>query len=147
MTAPRFTLAGRVPAGVAVLGVPVYADLTSPAGAGASLDQEFLVQRRFEGKPGQAQAVLADDATTEVALGVGPRDAVDAEAIRRAGAALARQAGNATTLATTLGTAGSDPELIRAAVEGIGLGTYRFDGTRKSAPRLNELAQVVVVHW
>ncbi|MGH9115327.1 MAG: M17 family peptidase N-terminal domain-containing protein, partial [Acidimicrobiales bacterium] len=102
MAPPRFEVAGAVPAGVSVLGVPVFSDLTTPAGAGAEVDRKFLAQRRFEGKPGQALALLADDGTTVVALGVGERGAVDQAALRRAGAALARLAGDATAVATTL---------------------------------------------
>ncbi len=134
----------RAPDGAAVLGVPVFADLSVPPGAGASLDRGFLAQRRFEGQPGQAQAMLADDGSTVVALGVGPRDRVDADALRRAGAALARQAGNASEVATTLAAAASAPEHVIAAVEGIGLGAYRFDGARRP-PRPGRLERVLMV--
>jgi leucyl aminopeptidase len=122
----------------------VFADLSSPPGAGAAVAREFLAQRRFEGQPGQALAVWADDGTTVVALGVGPRDQVDADGLRRAGAALARQAGDATEVATTLPAAASDGDLATAALEGIGLGAYRFDGAR-SRPRPGRLDRVVVV--
>src|SRR5262249_19652198 len=101
-------------------------------------------QRRFDGQPGQALAVWADDGTTVVAVGVGPRDQVDADGLRRAGAALARQAGDAAEVATTLPAATSDPNLVTAALEGIGLGAYRFDGAR-SNPRPGRLDRVVVV--
>jgi leucyl aminopeptidase len=146
MTAPRFEVVSRTPARAraAVLGVPVFADLSTPPGAGAALDRDFLAQRRFEGQPGQAQAVLADDGSTVVALGVGPRDRVDAGALRRAGAALARQAGTATEVATTLAAAAPLPDLVAAAVEGIGLGAYRFEGARKPA-RPGRLERVLVV--
>jgi leucyl aminopeptidase len=144
MTPPRFESASRVPAGATVLGIPVFADLSSPPGTGATVAREFLSQRRFEGQPGQALAVWADDGTTVVALGVGPRDQVDADGLRRAGAALARQAGDAAEVATTLPAAASDPDLATAALEGIGLGAYRFDGAR-STPRPGRLDRVVVV--
>ena len=144
MTAPRFEVVSRTPARTALLGVPVFADLTAPTGAGAAVDREFLAQRRFEGQPGQAQAVLADDGSTVVALGVGPRDRVDAGALRRAGAALARQVGTATEVATTLAAAAPRSDLVAAAVEGIGLGAYRFEGARKP-PRPGRLERVMVV--
>jgi leucyl aminopeptidase len=144
VTSPRFELVSRVPAGAAVLGIPVFADFSSPAGAGATVAREFLAQRRFDGQPGQALAVWADDGTTVVALGVGPRHQVDADGLRRAGAALARQAGDAAEVATTLPSAASDPDLVTAALEGIGLGAYRFDGAR-SNPRPGRLERVVVV--
>jgi leucyl aminopeptidase len=144
VTPPRFCLVNRVPAQVAVLGIPVFADLSTPAGAGASVARDFLIQRRFDGQPGQAQAAWADDGTTVVALGVGARDRVDADALRRAGAALARQAGDASEVATTLPAAAPDPCLAAAALEGIGLGAYRFNGVRKS-PRASRLDRVAVV--
>jgi leucyl aminopeptidase len=144
MTPPRFEVVGRAPARIAVLGIPVFSDLSTPPGAGASVDREFLAQRRFEGQPGQAQAVLADDGSTVVALGVGPRDGVDADTMRQAGAALARQAGTATEVATTLPAAGPHADLVAAAVEGIGLGAYRFDGARR-VPSPGRLARVLLV--
>jgi len=143
MTPPRFEVQGRVPPAAKVLGAPVFADLSMPAGAGATLDRTFMTQRRFEGLPGQAQAVLADDGTTVVALGVGPRGRVDADALRRAGAALARHAGDACEVATTLAAAAPNSELVSAAVEGIGLGAYRFEG--RKAARSGRLERVVVV--
>jgi leucyl aminopeptidase len=144
VTPPRFELVNRVPGEVAVLGIPVFADLSVPAGAGATLARHFISQRRFDGQPGQAQAVWADDGNTVVALGVGPRDRVDADGLRRAGAALARQAGDAVEVATTLPAAAGDPDLAAAALEGIGLGAYWFDGARKN-PRRSPLDRVVVV--
>ncbi|MDQ2729362.1 MAG: hypothetical protein M3Y91_16215, partial [Actinomycetota bacterium] len=85
-----FEAAADVPADAEVLGVPVFADGSLPDGAGASLDHGFLTRCGFDGQPGQAQAVAADDGTVVVALGVGPRSGVDANVVRRAGAALAR---------------------------------------------------------
>ena len=111
---------------------------------GASIDRGFLRQRRFEGQPGQAQALLADDGTTIVALGVGSRSQLDADALRRAGAVLARQVGDAITVATTLVLAAEEPDQMAAAVEGIGLAAYRFEGARK-APRSNGLERVLMV--
>ena len=144
MPAPVFETSATVPDDVAVLGVPVFSDLTTPDGAGADLDARFLVQRRFEGKPGQALAVPADDGTTVVALGVGDRDAVDASVLRKAGAALARAAGDGAAVATTL--AAPWPDLAQAVVEGIGLGTYRFEaGARRSRDAAPPLERAVLV--
>jgi leucyl aminopeptidase len=123
----------------------VFSDLSTPGGAGAELDRDYLAQRRFEGKPGQAEALLADDGTTVVALGVGDRPSVDADALRRAGAALARNAGTATRMATTLVSAASDPEWAAAVVEGIGLGAYRYDGAPRRTEGNGRVEEVVVV--
>jgi leucyl aminopeptidase len=142
---PRFESARSVPDDAEVLGVPVFSDLTTPDGAGAEVDRDYLAQRRFEGKPGQAQALLADDGTTIVALGVGERSAVDADALRKAGAALARNAGTATRVATTLVAAASEPDWAAAVVEGIGLGAYRYDGAPKRVDSNGRVEQVTIV--
>jgi leucyl aminopeptidase len=141
---PEFVVADHVPADAEILGVPVYADLSVPEGAGAELDRAFLARSGFEGRPGQAVAIAGDDGPTVVAVGVGPSDAVDGDALRRAGAALGRQAHHVAVLATTLGLAVPDPALIAAVVEGIGLGGYRFAGHKKAAPE-RPLRQVVLV--
>lgn len=126
-----FEAAAEVPAEAEVLGVPVFADGSLPDGAGASLDQAFLTHCGFEGQPGQTQAVPADDGTVVVALGVGTRSGVDADVLRRAGAALACHLRGVKAAATTLARAGEGAELTAAAVEGIALGGYHYAG----APR------------
>ncbi len=141
---PEFVVADRVPDDAEILGVPVYADLTLPKGAGAKLDSGFLRRSGFEGRAGQTAALPAEDGTTIVAVGVGASDAVDGDALRRAGAALARQAAHVRVLATSLAAAAPRSELVAAAVEGIGLGSYRFAGYKKAAPN-HALERVVVV--
>lgn len=144
MTAPSFEISQAIPEDAPVLGAAVFSDLTSPAEAGAVLDGAFLEQRRFEGKPGQALAVLADDGTTVVALGVGERERVDGTALRKAGAALARNAGDTRSVATTL--TATWPDLSQAVVEGIGLGAYRFvTEARREARPATPLERVVLV--
>jgi leucyl aminopeptidase len=143
---PRFVAAPDVPVRAEVLGVPVFSDLSTPPQAGADLNRRFLAQRGFEGKPGQAQALLADDGSTVVALGVGDKGSVDGDILRRAGAALARNAGTAKHAATTLTAAAPDPELAAAVVEGIGLGAYRYqNGPTESRSKTNRLERVTVV--
>ena len=132
-----FDAAVAVPEGVAVLGVPVFSDLSLPDGAGAEIDAGYLAQRRFEGRPGQAQALPAGDGTTVVALGVGERGSVGVDDIRRASATLARQAGAAGHVATTLLlAAGAGEETAErsavAVVEGFALGAYRYSGAPKN---------------
>jgi leucyl aminopeptidase len=143
MTNPRFVAAPRVPKEANVLGVPVFTDLSMPAAAGADVHREFLAQRCFEGEPGQAQALLADDGGTVIAVGVGDRDAVTADDLRKAGAALAREAGSATRIATTLALSTADPELAAAVVEGVGLAAYRYAGSPKA--KENRVEEVTVV--
>src|SRR5437763_9009982 len=80
------------PDDVDVLGVPVFADRDVPDGTGVELDLGFLETSGFEGKVGETAPLLADDGSTIVAVGVGARDRVDADQLRRAAAAFARKA-------------------------------------------------------
>jgi leucyl aminopeptidase len=144
--AVAFSASVEVPADVEVLGVPVFADLTLPAGAGAEVDLAFLRRSGFEGRPGQALAVPGGDGSSVVVVGVGPPGEVDGDVLRRAGAALARQCTAVGSVATTLlaaGAPGSDPPAA-AVVEGIGLGAYRFAGARRRPPT-HALRRAVVV--
>ncbi len=50
-----FTAASELPADATVLGVPVFADLTTPDGGGARVDAAFLAAAGFEGKVGQTE--------------------------------------------------------------------------------------------
>jgi leucyl aminopeptidase len=145
MTPPRFDAVDTVPTSTRVLGVPVFSDLSTPPEAGAEVDRGFLAQRCFEGKPGQAQALLADDGGTVIALGVGDRASVTTDALRQAGAALARQSGDATQIATTLAAAARDPDQAAAVVEGIGLGAYRYAGAPVRNGDRRPLERVAVV--
>jgi leucyl aminopeptidase len=139
-----FSAAAELPADAPLVGVPVFADLTVPAAAGVTVDIEFLRRAGFEGRPGQAVALPDLDHGVVVAVGVGPAAAVDGDVLRRAGAALARQAGHVSRLATTLASVAPRPELAAALVEGIGLGCYRFAGF-KTRPPTHALAEAVIV--
>ncbi len=140
----ELTTPDEIPADTDVLGVPVYADLGVPEGAGAELDAGFLRRCGFEGRPGQAQAVPADDGSSIIALGVGEAGSVDSEVLRRAGAALARHTAKVPSAAATLAAAASDPGDLAAVVEGVVLGSYRFAGAR-SAPPTHELRHLALV--
>jgi leucyl aminopeptidase len=139
-----FVAAADVPADVALLGVPVLADMTLPAGAGADIDVEFLRRSGFEGRPGQAVTLPSANGTMVAAVGVGAPGEVDGDALRRAGAALARQATKVPRLATTLAAAAPRPELAAAVVEGIALGSYRFAGS-KTRPPTHALSEAIIV--
>jgi leucyl aminopeptidase len=148
MAGVRFESAPEVPADVEVLGVPVYSDLSLPADAGAEVDPALLRRFGFEGKTGQAQLVPSHNGSSVVALGVGDPAGVDRDVLRKAGAALARAVGHAAVVATTLpaaAKAAKDPEgLAQAAVEGIGLASYRFAGNRKKPPTVHLEAVSVI---
>ncbi len=81
-----------------------------------------------------------------VYVGLGDRDAVSVATLRTAAAAMARAAGTATVVATTLADAGGvDPRAAAQAVaEGVVLGTYRFLRLKRDA-RPSPLEQVVLL--
>ncbi|HEX7168629.1 MAG TPA: leucyl aminopeptidase [Acidimicrobiales bacterium] len=126
-----------VPTDAAVLAIAVF-EGGDVAGSGAELDAAFLATRGFEGKPGQTEALMADDGTTILAIGVGARAAVDAEALRRAAAATVKASWRATSIAASLlDAAPAELDKARAAqaiAEGAALASYRF-GTYKSDPK------------
>ncbi|HEX2274383.1 MAG TPA: leucyl aminopeptidase [Acidimicrobiales bacterium] len=120
----------EAPADAQVLGVPVFAGLDMPPGAGAELDRDWLTERHFEVKVGHTLAVPAEDGSTVIAVGVGEREKVTVETLRRAAAALVRAAWHDESAATTLlAAAPADvaPEAAAQAVaEGAALAAYRF---------------------
>jgi leucyl aminopeptidase len=121
---------GDIPSSAAAVGVPVFAGGRMPEGAGAEVDHRFLRALGFEGKVGQAQALLGADGSAIVAVGVGRAAEVDADALRGAGAAFARATGRArrgaVTLTAAAGPGMSPAEASQAVVEGIALASYRF---------------------
>src|SRR5205807_399206 len=89
--------AGQVPGNAQAVGVPVFAGRKPAASAGIQLDLTFLKRQGFEGKVGEAVALLANDGSTVVAVGLGAAGEVDADVLRRAGAAFVKAAGQATS--------------------------------------------------
>ena len=59
--------AGHVPGNAQAVGVPVFAGRKPASAAGIDLDLAFLKRQGFEGKVGEALALLADDGSTVVA--------------------------------------------------------------------------------
>jgi leucyl aminopeptidase len=108
---------------------------------------DFLRDADFDGKRGEALLIPLDGQAT-LLLGVGDRDSFDAAALRRAGAVLARRAGKAETVATTVLDAvpsSLDPRVAaQAFAEGVVLGSYQFL-RYKSDAKPSRLAQVQVV--
>ena len=103
--------------------------------SGALLGADALSWRGFTGKLGETVARDADGA--ELLVGVGAAERLDAEALRRAGAAIARAGGHAGSLVldtTGLDTTGLGTRRVTQALgEGATLASYRFE-TYKSAP-------------
>ncbi|MGQ0804483.1 MAG: leucyl aminopeptidase [Actinomycetota bacterium] len=141
-----------------LLAVPVGAGPELGPGADAldaALDGgvgDFMKEAGFEGKPGQTLAVPTmgrTGASAAVLVGVGPLAEVTADGLRRAGAAVARQAKKATSVATTLldlkGAADlPTADAAQALAEGFALGSYRFL-KYKDEGDASKLRRVIVV--
>lgn len=110
----------------------------------------FLDEAGFEGKLGDAIAVPTGGklrAKAVIIVGVGDPAALDADGLRRAGAAVARRATKAASLATTLpatATALDGPDAAQAVAEGIALGSYQFLDYKRD-PTPSKLRRVVLV--
>ena len=100
-----------------------------------------LASREAAGSAGEVVDVpVGRDGTTTVLL-VGVGDGSPA-ALRKAGAAVARRAGTARTVASTV-VDGADREATRAFAEGAALAAYSF--TRRSEPKPRPLERLILV--
>ena len=147
-----------VPGSADVTGLPVVVADGQPAlpgevAAAAGIEEVSLRAHavRADFTAGRGQAIVihapAGGPTTSVLLGLGPVDAVDSEAWRRAGAALVRSAGNGdvAVLRLPVSLTGVGPSEIGAAVaEGAVLAAYRFDAYRTSPPPAGISKMIVV---
>ncbi|MCU1429132.1 MAG: putative cytosol aminopeptidase [Actinomycetia bacterium] len=140
-----------------LLAVAVFADRELGPGAEAVDDAlggglgEFMDEADFSGKRGETLAVPTNGqlgAKAVVLVGMGKRDDLSPDAIRRAGAALARRAKNVRSVATTLLDAAppsSDPALnAQALAEGVALGSYQFLRYKRDA-KPSRLERVLVI--
>src|SRR5947208_1324999 len=141
------TLATHVPDDVEVLGVPVLAGRRPVDGGAAELDLDYLAERGFEGKVGEACPVPADDGTTIIALGLGEADDVTAETLRRAAAAFVKAAWHDRRAAVSLLDASGVLDravAAQAVAEGALLASYRFT-PYKGDPKPSKLESLAVV--
>jgi leucyl aminopeptidase len=130
------TPADRV--GVELLAVPVGNGGVLGPGAAAvdtALDgglATFLAEAGFEGKPGETLAVPTAGrlrAKAAILVGIGDPDELTVDGVRRAAAAIARRAGKAASVATTLASAGPGldaADAAQAVAEGMVLGAYQY---------------------
>jgi leucyl aminopeptidase len=136
--------ADAVAAKADLLAVPVFAGLELGPGAEEAAQRlaapivPLLEGRGFTGKVGEAVALPTLGrlpAATLLLVGMGERAKVDLEALRRAAAAVVRQAGGARRAVATLPKAlPADPAAaVRALTEGALLAAYRFDKYKKAA--------------
>jgi leucyl aminopeptidase len=137
----KFSLVSGSPTSVRadLLVVPVFAERELGPGAGevdAAVGgglRDFMEETGFEGKPGETLAIPTNGvlgARAAILVGVGARDDLTTDGLRRAGAALARRGSKVATVATTLLDAAPEsidrPTAAQALVEGIALGNYKF---------------------
>ena len=136
-----FSVSGQPPERVRaeMLAVGMFAD-RKPGPGSDSLDaalngelRAFLEETNFTGKAGETLAVPTAGklgAKAAVIVGLGPRDEVTTMVLRRAGAAIARRASKAKSLATTIAQAApadvSAEAAASAVAEGVALGAYKF---------------------
>ncbi len=125
------------------------ADIVDRALGGSLL--AFATETGFEAKRSDVLAVPTGGqlgAKAAVLVGMGDPDTIDTDAIRRAGAALARRASKVVKVATTLLDVAPDSldraEAAQALAEGIALGVYQFL-TYKSDAKPSQLARVQVL--
>jgi leucyl aminopeptidase len=136
--------AGALTAPADLLAVGVFVDL-EPAGddAGAfealgTALRPLLESRGFAGKAGESLAMPTFGrlpAATLLLIGLGDRDKVDGDALRRAAGTLVRGAGAASHAVTTLAQAlpGDQAAAVQAVTEAALLAAYRFDKYKASA--------------
>ena len=124
------------PADILVLPVfegPAAGPAVKEVGAALGVDLVRLLRdNRIRGRLGETLTVPTLGrlpASTVVLVGVGKRAEADADTVRRAAGRVARRLGRQPHVATTLhGAAKGDPrDAIEALVEGLLLGSYRFD--------------------
>ena len=90
------------------------------------IDRRDLDNADFSGQAGQTYTWPVNGRVGAL-VGVGPRAEVDAERLRRAGAAIGRRLGNHNWVGAALPDVDLDGAICRRAlVEGISLGSYRF---------------------
>ncbi len=127
-----------------LLAVGVFADLEPAPGAGEAIAgigaaiQPLLETRGFTGKAGESVALPTLGrlpAATLLLVGLGERDSVDAETLRRAGGALVRESRGARHAVSTLpqAMAGNEAAGVRAITEATLLAAYRFDKYKANA--------------
>jgi leucyl aminopeptidase len=157
--APTVSLSSSAPDRVNadLLAVPVFAERELGPGAQTVDDAlggglaEFMEEADFSGKRGETLPVPTNGrlgARAVVLVGVGSRDDLSPDALRRAGAALARRAKTVRTVATTVLDAAPDDGDVtanaQALAEGLVLGSYQFL-RYKGETKPSRLEKVLVV--
>lgn len=120
-----------VPASATAVGVAVSTDGDIPKELG--FDRTALSATGFSGKLGQTQVIPRAKGATVVAVGIGPKDAIDLSTLRDAAAAFARAVETHERIAIVLGNNAPSPKLAaQALVEGAVLARYHYLLRQKS---------------
>jgi leucyl aminopeptidase len=155
-----FTVSGGDVAATAgeLLAVPILSGRALGPGAeavDAALDGTlgvFMEEAGFEGKPGETLVIPTPSgvrAKAALLVGVGDAQKLTVDAVRRAGAAVARKGTKAGSVVTSLAELSEIAELERAdtaqaLAEGIALGSYQFLRYKKD-PKPSKLRRVTVL--
>jgi leucyl aminopeptidase len=148
----RKASAAKARADAVVIGIVQQGEGFAPAPGGediaSGLGKAFPGTLRALGATGAADEVIklpgagGVKATLVVAVGLGPADEVDAEAVRRAAGAAAGSLDNAASIVFALPA--DSVELVQATVEGAVMGDYAFTAY-KSQGAHSAAAEVVIV--
>jgi leucyl aminopeptidase len=106
----------------------------------------LLASMGFGGTFGEVVKVPTNgviNAAQLLAVGLGPRDALTTEKVRRAAGVAARNLGNAASVALALPAV--DAAHVRAVADGFRSGSYRFDAYKSGADKSGRVADVVVL--
>ena len=141
---PELSLSAEMPQDAEALVVPVFQGEDSLDLPESEFFDGATVRAALDmlGATGAAEEVTKVPASTGpiVAVGVGKRDDMDAEKLRRAAGVAARSLTGLKVVATTLGELG-----LAAAVEGIALGAYTYRGLKTAdVPEDQQPVQKVV---
>ena len=128
-----------------VVGLAVASQGAVPRQLG--LSRAALSDHGFTGAVGQTLIVPRGDGPTLVAVGIGPSDELDANALRNAAAAFTRAAGKRAHIATNLADVdGVDAASAGQAVaEGVLLASYRYVGLKNDTSIASALRTLTLV--
>ena len=125
------------------VGIPVATEGPVPAAVG--LGRRELADRGFDGKVGQTLVLHGlGGSRVVIAVGVGDVTKYGTVEARNAAAALARAAGKAGTLVTSLADLGrgNKADIAQAVVEGIRLATHRYVALKTDKSVASKLSEV-----
>jgi leucyl aminopeptidase len=106
----------------------------------------LLASLGFRGGFGEVVTVPTQgtlNAARLLVVGLGPRDELSTEKVRRAAGIAARSLGNSASVALALPAV--DAAHVRAVVDGFRSGLYRFDGYRSGTKKSGGVSEVVVL--